>query len=524
MEPTEIKRIRESEEKYRKMIESAGDAIFSIDPESGRVLEVNPMAVSLTGYNSEELVGTRVWDLHPDDEKEAARRLFEETRRDGGGFMHDYHLLRQGGGSVPVDISAAVITYGDKKVIQRICRDMTVPRKLERHNQQQREYYEYILDMMPVGLGVRKDIDGVPVVEFENKKLKEMSGSCERDDGTVWNWCAWGEDLCEDDVRVTLNENGVYAEEHVLPDGRVFLYTSTCFRDESNHWRELQIVQDSTSRRRLEDQLRQAKAELESKVEERTRELKEKQSQLVQAEKMAALGSLVAGVAHEINTPLGALKSNYDLFVRSMKRVRKFLADPSVPTSIRENEQLTDLLERIDHLNKINTTAAKRIVSIVTSLRKFARLDQAEMDKVDLHEGLESTLTLVNHELKGRIQVVKEYGDLPKIECFPNQLNQVFMNILVNAAQAIHGEGTITIKTYRRRNDVILEFTDTGRGISREHLGKVFDPGFTTKGSGVGTGLGLSIVHQIIQQHDGRIDVTSQPGEKTTFRITLPVR
>lgn len=523
-EQKELNRLRESEEKYRKMIESAGDAIFAIDPQSGIVLEVNPMAAGLTGRSRKELIGSFAWDLHPENERAAAHELFEKTNRQGRGSMHNAHLRRSDGQSVPVDINAAMIEYGDKKVIQRICRDMTEQRKLEQDNRMMKEYYEHILNMMPVGLGVRKNINGSPEVEFENNKLKEMSASHGSDGETVWDWFSQSEDKCCEDVKARLNENGVYAEERILPDNRTFLYTSSYFRDADNNWRELQVIQDNTARRQLEDQLRQAKENLEEKVEERTRELKEKQAQLAQAEKMAALGSLVAGVAHEINTPLGALKSNHDLFVRSMKRLRTQLNDPSMPESIRGDEHLTKMMTSIETLNVVNATAADRIITIVDSLRKFARLDKAEMDKVDLHEGIESTLTLVNHEFKGRITVVKEYGKLPKMECFPNQLNQVYMNVLVNAGQAIAGKGTITIKTSHSGNQVTLEFSDTGKGIAKDDLVKIFDPGFTTKGSGVGTGLGLSIVHQIVHQHSGHIEVDSEPGQGTTMRIILPVK
>ena len=162
---------------------------------------------------------------------------------------------------------------------------------------------------------------------------------------------------------------------------------------------------------------------------------------------MASLGNLVAGVAHEINTPLGALRSNTDLFMRTLKKMQDIVTDAGAPVEMRENTQLRELFDKIKQLNDINQTASERIVGIVNSLRRFARLDQSEMDRVDILEGLENTLTLVNHKLKDRITVVREYGDIPPISCFPNQLNQVFMNILVNASQAIEGKGTITIRT-----------------------------------------------------------------------------
>jgi len=183
-------------------------------------------------------------------------------------------------------------------------------------------------------------------------------------------------------------------------------------------------------------------------------------------------------------------------------------------------------LENIEELNAVNKTATDRIVAIVSSLRNFARLDMASLDVVDIHEGLENTLTLVHHELKNRVEVHKNYGKLPPIKCYPNQLNQVFLNLLVNASHAIKGQGKIFIKTRTRASNgtVIIEFQDTGVGIADEDLSRIFDPGFTTKGVGVGTGLGLSIVYQIIEEHKGKIEVESKVGKGTTFRLILPVK
>ena len=267
--------------------------------------------------------------------------------------------------------------------------------------------------------------------------------------------------------------------------------------------------------------LQQANEELEKKVEERTRELRQKQAQLVQSGKMASLGQLVAGVAHEINTPLGALRSNVDISRRLAERMQNLLSGSD--SESREREELTDLFQPIMQLNTINETATKRILTIVDSLRRFARLDEAELDEVDIHEGSENTLTLLQHELKTRIEVQRDYGDIPRINCFPNRLNQAFMNLLVNAVHAIQGQGQILVKTRFQNEFATIEIRDTGIGIPKENLERIFDPGFTTKRLGIGTGLGLSIVYQIIQDHRGKIEVESKVGQGSTFRLTLPV-
>ena len=246
-------------------------------------------------------------------------------------------------------------------------------------------------------------------------------------------------------------------------------------------------------------------------------------SWIKQLEKMAALGNLAAGIAHEINTPLSALKSNNDLFIRYFMKIKDILFDPAMPPEVKENSQLIKFFKNIEQLNEINKTAAVRIVDIVNSLRNFARVDKNEMEKADINIGLKSTLTLIHHKVKGRITIHKKFGEIPEITCFPNQINQVFLNILVNASQAIKDSGEIFIKTFTEENNVTIDITDTGEGILPEHIDKIFNSGFTTKKSGVGTGLGLSIVKQIIEEHNGKINVKSESGKGTTFTITLPI-
>jgi hypothetical protein len=275
-------------------------------------------------------------------------------------------------------------------------------------------------------------------------------------------------------------------------------------------------------------ELRQARAlledynrTLEAKVLERTSELREKQTELAQAEKMAALGSLVAGITHEINTPLGALQSNSDTVSRAILKLRSMLSGGPEPDTISQSLQIID---SIAELCRINLLATERIIHTVSTLKSFARLDRAAQAHVDIHEGLDSALTLLNHQLGDRIKVRIEYGDVPRITCFPNSLNQVFMNLLVNAIQAIDGPGTIRLRTYALNDSAVVEIADSGMGIPADNLRRIFDPGFTTKGVKVGTGLGLSIAYRIVREHNGKIEVESEPGRGSTFRVILPIQ
>lgn len=234
------------------------------------------------------------------------------------------------------------------------------------------------------------------------------------------------------------------------------------------------------------------------------KELKETQLQLINSEKMASLGQLVAGVAHEINTPVASIKSNNGLLAKLIPQVK--------------DAEIADIMQEI---NAIDSEAIQRISNIVTSLKKFVRLDEAELQEADINKELDLTLDLIRHETKSRIEIIKNYGEIPLINCYPNMLNQVFTNILVNACQAIEGKGTITITTNYQGETLTVSIKDTGKGIPQEEINKIFTAGYTTKGVGVGTGLGLAISAKIIEKHNGKIIVNSELGIGSEFVITI---
>jgi PAS domain S-box-containing protein len=250
--------------------------------------------------------------------------------------------------------------------------------------------------------------------------------------------------------------------------------------------------------------------------------LRETQAQLVQSAKMASLGNLVAGIAHEINTPIGAVNSMQDTLFRTLEKIKK-IAETQYPMKKDRLSKLRANLKALEDSKKVINSGTERVINIVKRLRSFARLDEADLKTVDIHECLEDTLTLIHHDIKHNIKVKKTYGDLPPVACYPGKLNQVFLNILVNAKQAIKGKGNIDITTYSKERKVFVEIKDNGEGIKKENLKKVFDPGFTTKGVGVGTGLGLSICYQIMQDHLGEILVESEVNTGTTFTVVLPM-
>jgi signal transduction histidine kinase len=251
------------------------------------------------------------------------------------------------------------------------------------------------------------------------------------------------------------------------------------------------------------------------------RELQETQAKLVQSEKMASLGQLVAGVAHEINTPVGAVASAQDSMTRGLAKLRAALEARDADYAAARD--LARPLKALDDAAEVIASGSARVSEIVKRLRRFARLDEAEWQRADLRVGMDDTLLLLQHELKHGVEVRKRYGAIPPITCHPSQINQVFLNLLVNAVQAMDGKGVIEIDTRAADGKVFVEIRDDGKGIAPEHLSRIFDPGFTTKGVGVGTGLGLSICYRIVQAHHGEIRVESEPGAGARFTVVLPV-
>ena len=242
-------------------------------------------------------------------------------------------------------------------------------------------------------------------------------------------------------------------------------------------------------------------------------ELKQTESQLIQSEKMASLGQLIAGISHELNNPVGFIYAN-------LKQLKTSLA--AIQNKIRKQHAPDDLFQDIETLIDDALTGSRMVKTLVEHLRRFSHLDQAERKRANIHEGLETCLMILKPRLSG-IQIMREFNSSGEIECNIGQLNQVFLNILANAAQAITGKGEIRIRTEDQNNRVKISIQDNGSGIAPEVLPRIFDPFYTTKDVGEGTGLGLSISYAIVRQHQGEITVESKPGEGTTVTIGLPI-
>lgn len=309
-------------------------------------------------------------------------------------------------------------------------------------------------------------------------------------------------------------------------------------------------IEDISERKRAQRALQQHQEELERQVKERTEDLQRRnreledinrrladtQLQLLQSEKMASIGQLAAGVAHEINNPLGFINANLstlkedvdDLFavIDAYRSASSLIAaSPEIDRRIRATEQRVDLAFLSTDIRALidqSLDGARRVKNIVQDLKDFSRVDCGEWTMTNIERGIDSTLNIVWNEIKYKAELIKEYAGLPEIECIAGQVNQVVMNLLINAAQAIDEQGTIIVRTGADHEWAWIEIADTGRGIEPEHLTRIFDPFFTTKPVGVGTGLGLSLSYSIVKRHGGKLEVSSQPGKGTTFRMTIP--
>ncbi len=267
------------------------------------------------------------------------------------------------------------------------------------------------------------------------------------------------------------------------------------------------------------DELEAQNAELEAQnieLSDSKHVIEKQQDQLVQSEKMASIGQLSAAIAHEINTPLGVIKSNCQMAETILPMVELKVDTEADP-------KLKKALKNLENTNAISLDAAKRMGEIIRNLKNFSRLDQSDYQEADINEGIQSVLVLTSNLWKNKINLKEHYGTLPLVRCYPSMLNQVIMNILVNAIHASDKNGIIEIETQSDDTNVTIAIKDYGIGMSKDVVERVFDSGFTTKERNEGTGLGLSISHDIIERHQGRIEVESKLGEGSLFKVILPI-
>lgn len=525
---------------------AVGMAITDMD---GRIVRVNPAYERMLGFEADELVGALIEEVVPASDPEEARSLMEELLAGSVDSFRLEKVYRRSSGEemwMCATVSLLRDIDGQPAGSVRVVEDVTDRKYFERSVEQLSREYEVILNTAGWGI-VGANIDGK--ITFANPSAARMLGFDVEDllghavreihHGTL-DGLSGGE--CDECMICSALHDGLSRQgsNDVLwrRDGTSFPveFTITPILEEGLVQGIVLAFMD------ISEQLR-IKRELHERIHELTelnQRLETMQTQLLQSEKMAGIGQLAAGVAHEINNPVGFVSSN-------LNTLEKYLCDLlSLADAYATAEQDCDgvghaaVFDRVHQIKKsmdfdyLNQDARalvveskdglSRVKKIVQDLKDFSHVDAAdEWVWADLHQGLESTLNIVWNDLKYKCEVKKEFGLLPDVLCLPSQINQIFMNLLANAGHAIEQNGTITLRSGHEGEQVWVEIGDTGKGIAPEHLRRIFDPFFTTKPIGKGTGLGLSLAYGIVKKHQGRIEVQSKVGVGTTFRTWLPV-
>jgi two-component system NtrC family sensor kinase len=507
-------KLREAEERMVTIMEASPVPLVVTRKSDGQIVYANRHLAKLTGVEAGDLIGSASPDFY---ENPAERgRVLEILERDGVVRSHEVLMKQTDGVPVWMLLSTVATELAGEPVLVSGLYDIDERKKAEEALQESEELFRGIVENAnDIVFTLTPD----QKISYVSRNIEELLGySPSEVIGKGHTPITHPDDSLQlvefyESIMVT-GRKGAHFECRVMHrDGSVRWVTFNASVVKDREDKPLFIVgiaHDFTEHKKFIEELERKNVELENT-----------HSQLVQSEKMAALGMLVAGIAHEINTPIGAVNSMHDTLLRSLDKLRE-----GVHGELKDDPESTKRFDAlfgvIEDANKVMRSGIDRVTTIVRRLRSFARLDEAELKTVDVNEGIEDTLTLVQHEIKHDITVVKKYGDIPPIPCFPGRLNQVFLNLLVNARQAIKDKGTISLETRMDGHDLVVVFSDTGIGIPEDNLRRIFDPGFTTKGVGVGTGLGLSICYQIIQDHFGKISAESEMGKGTTFTIRLP--
>jgi PAS domain S-box-containing protein len=490
---------------YENILNTVADPIFVKDRQH-RWVYVNDAYCSFKGRSRAELLGKSNRDVDP--EKETAvfwknddfvfntgkENISEEESTDSKGLVH-----------LTVTKKTLYTNEEGEKFVVGVIRDITKRRQAEHQILLAKEEWEKTMDCVS-DVVLLTDKEGS--IKRCNKSLKELVGQSYAE----LLGRNWRELLTEHGMQKIPPSNEGTEIFHSLTQRwftiNFYPFTGMAYKEESAGM--VITLQDTT-------------------------ELKLTQSKILQQEKMAAIGQLAAGVAHEINNPTGFIMSNLVSLQKYAERLIKFRQIEDSALSELPTERSTEveqkrkelkidfILEDMQGLARESLDGAERIKKIVQDLKIFSRVDEAELKLADINSGLESTVNIVWNELKYKATVKREYGNIPKTKCNQGQLNQVFMNILVNAAQAIAKQGEITVKTWMENDLINILISDTGCGIPKDKLNRIFEPFYTTKEVGKGTGLGLSIAHDIVKKHNGSIEVQSTEGNGTTFTVAIPV-
>ncbi|ALF56456.1 ATPase [Nostoc piscinale CENA21] len=530
--------LSQKEAQYRSIFEAVSDGISVVDLDTGKIVAANPSFCKMHGYTQAEFFYLNPTDfVHPSS--------FEKF----GEFINaikmgvEYHTqavdIRKDGSYFDIEVTGRLLNYNGKPHALSVVRDISERKKAE----EEQERLITILEATPDLIGTA---DFMGNTLYLNKSWRQLLGLCNQTDMSNHSipnvHPEWATEIILNQALPEAMRSGAWTGETAVIDqtGREIPVSQVVIAHKSDNGQVeyfSTIVRDLSDRQKIEVQLKQQAEDLAQTLQE----LQRTQAQMVQAEKMSSLGQLVAGVAHEINNPVNFIHGNLthlEEHTQDLLEVINLCQAMNLPEFQAFSEEI-DLdyiqqdLPKILHSMKIGT---QRIRQIVLSLRNFSRMDEAEFKDVDIHEGIDSTLMILQHRLKEKpefpeIQVIRDYASLPLVECYVGQLNQVLMNILTNAIDALEmgarkdEQPKITIRTGVIDADwVTIAIADNGMGMSEQIKKQIFNPFFTTKPVGKGTGMGMSISYQIItEKHAGKLECYSQPGQGTEFVITIPI-
>lgn len=550
--------LREQKSLVDGLLQNSATPIYVLDPHH-RVIVWNKACEELTGVKAEQVIGTRDhWKAFYEQERpcladvlldgsdlDLLHSLYENGRE--GGF-HDeelqaegwYHKL--GGADRYLSFNAALVRdeFGAIVAAIQTLQDITERKKSEDKTRSSREelllQHERLDELFHQVEQAKQEwettldcIDDIVILADANGKIRRFNRPLGELTGLSFHELLgrpWFEV-----VELSGFEEKVFPEQGLElyhPDSqRWFLVTCYPFTEPEHNGVTGMVVS-------LHE--RTAIKKITAELEQANRDLKQAHLQQLQSEKMASVGQLAAGVAHEINNPIGFVASNLGTLEKYLAKITAFLAlqEQELATqgdaeqlkriaAQRHQMKIDSILGDLGDLVAESRDGVARVGKIVRDLKSFSRVDEAEHKMADVIECLESSINIVWNELKYKATLTRDFAELPPILCFPGQLNQVFVNLLVNAAQAIETRGTIDLKGWAENDQVVIQITDSGCGISEENCQRIFDPFFTTKEVGKGTGLGLSISYDIIKKHQGEISVASRPGQGTSFTIRLPL-
>ncbi|MGR3310172.1 MAG: ATP-binding protein [Candidatus Brocadiales bacterium] len=544
--------LKKSGEEIRALFDDGVDAMFVLS-DGERITEVNKSACALLGRERNTLVGANISGFIGNHETMGAKKrvteAIENTWTLEAGKIHptlDVSLTSKEGDDVLCELDIKRIEHG----VYAVFRDITERKRLELAIGEEKERLDIIVSEIGAGLSlVDRDLKIVWINKIQSSwfgSLKDIQGM--RCFNAYWNAKEGCQDCPTQKTFITGTVEKIL-HSHINSDGKQKWYsiTSSPLKDRKGRVTHvLELFEDVTKEKLAEEEFKkmhESVVQANVKLEQSIKELKSTQQQLIQAEKMASVGQLAASVAHEINNPLSYVDNNLGMLTKYSERMEEFLEKCENGKPILEGGNITHvkaffeevenlkkeikldfILDEFGEIIKESRSGVEQIKKIVSSLSTFSHVGEDLPINADLNKIIEGVLAMLWVELKYKAEVFKEYGDISEIRCYPQQLGQVFMNLLTNAAHAMEDKGKITIKTYQTENNICVEIKDTGKGIPEDVQSKIFEPFFSTKEPGKGTGLGLTVAYNIIQKHFGKIEVSSKVGKGTTFSVTLPIK